>query len=63
MVFYSLGSALGATATTALFDAAGWAGPTVLGAALALCALVTWALAGRSANRRRQHARHPVGTG
>ncbi|WUH96265.1 MFS transporter [Spirillospora sp. NBC_00431] len=43
MVFYSLGSALGAAATTALFDAAGWIGPTVLGATLALGALATWA--------------------
>ena len=52
MVFYSLGSAFGATATTALFDAAGWTGPTVLGAALALCALATWALT----DRRGHHA-------
>ncbi|WP_233526236.1 MFS transporter [Actinomadura spongiicola] len=44
MVFYSLGSAAGAAATTALFDVAGWTGPTVLGAVLALCALATWAL-------------------
>ncbi len=44
MVFYSLGSALGAAATTTLFDATGWTGPTVLGAAFALCALVVWAL-------------------
>ncbi|PRX44676.1 putative MFS family arabinose efflux permease [Prauserella shujinwangii] len=51
MVFYSLGSALGATATTALFDATGWTGPTVLGAALALCALATWALAGGGRGR------------
>lgn len=43
MVFYSLGSALGAAATTALFDATGWIGPTILGATLALCALATWA--------------------
>ncbi|MCO5995970.1 MFS transporter [Actinoallomurus rhizosphaericola] len=48
MVFYSLGSALGAAATTALFDAAGWIGPTVLGAALALCALATWAVPDRA---------------
>ncbi|WP_410659287.1 MFS transporter [Amycolatopsis sp. lyj-112] len=48
MVFYSLGSALGATATTTLFDAAGWTGSTLLGAAFALCALATWALANRS---------------
>ncbi|MFC6881327.1 MULTISPECIES: MFS transporter [Actinomadura] len=49
MVFYSLGSALGAAATTALFDVAGWVGPTVLGAAFAGCALATWAFSGRSA--------------
>ncbi|MBN6041130.1 MFS transporter [Amycolatopsis sp. 195334CR] len=44
MVFYSLGSAFGATATTALFDAAGWPGPTALGAGLALCALGVWSI-------------------
>ncbi|MBE1532493.1 MFS transporter [Actinomadura algeriensis] len=48
MVFYSLGSALGATATTALFEATAWPGPTVLGAALALCALATWAFIPRT---------------
>ncbi|MFI0351121.1 hypothetical protein [Actinomadura sp. 9N407] len=47
--FYSLGSALGAAATTALYDAAGWIGPTVLGATLALCALATWARTGTAA--------------
>ncbi|MGI5225243.1 MFS transporter [Actinoallomurus sp. CA-142502] len=51
MVFYSLGSALGAAATTALFGAAGWLGPTVLGATLALCALVTWAVGARTVGR------------
>ncbi|UOZ03649.1 MFS transporter [Amycolatopsis sp. WQ 127309] len=49
MVFYSLGSALGAAATTALFDAVGWAGSTILGAAFACGALVTWALSGHRA--------------
>ncbi|NUR90878.1 MAG: MFS transporter [Nonomuraea sp.] len=44
MVFYSLGSALGAVATTAAYDAAGWPGPTILGAALTFCALTIWAL-------------------
>ncbi|MFB4301098.1 MFS transporter [Actinomadura sp. NTSP31] len=44
MVFYSLGSALGAAATTALFATAGWLGPTALGATLTLCALTTWKL-------------------
>ncbi|GAA4023350.1 MFS transporter [Allokutzneria multivorans] len=42
MVFYSLGSAFGAAATTALFDSAGWAGSSVLGGVLALCALAVW---------------------
>nr|WP_231513944.1 MFS transporter [Microbispora rosea] len=46
MVFYSLGSALGAAATTAVFTAHGWAGCSLLGAAFAACALVVWA-AGR----------------
>lgn len=57
MVFYSLGSALGAAATTALFDAVGWIGSTVLGATLALCALAVWAVtphpAGRASRRPR----------
>lgn len=51
MVFYSLGSALGAAATTELFEAIGWIGPTTFGAALALCALATWALTARMASR------------
>ncbi|MFM9372731.1 MFS transporter [Streptomyces sp. Da 82-17] len=44
MLFYSLGSAVGATATTALYAAAGWAGSSALGAAFALCALTVWAV-------------------
>lgn len=35
MIFYSLGSALGAAATTTAFAAAGWTGSSVLGAAFA----------------------------
>ncbi|OBB89237.1 MFS transporter [Mycolicibacterium peregrinum] len=46
MFFYSLGSALGATATTAAFSAAGWTASALLGAAFAGCALVTWAVSG-----------------
>ncbi|MFV8175471.1 MFS transporter [Mycolicibacterium peregrinum] len=42
MFFYSLGSALGATATTAAFSAAGWTASALLGAAFAACAFVTW---------------------
>ncbi|MEU0452001.1 MFS transporter [Streptomyces sp. NPDC006129] len=43
MVFYSLGSALGAAATTATFTAYGWAGSSLLGAGFAACALAVWA--------------------
>jgi predicted MFS family arabinose efflux permease len=43
MIFYSVGSALGATTTTTTFATAGWAGSSILGAAFALCALVVWA--------------------
>ncbi|OLT11250.1 transporter [Actinomadura sp. CNU-125] len=51
MVFYSLGSALGAAATTALYGAVGWLGPTVLGATLALCATAVWAFGTRPSER------------
>ncbi|MGV9361726.1 MFS transporter [Amycolatopsis sp. NPDC003731] len=47
MLFYSLGSALGATATTAALAVAGWAGSSVLGAGFALCALAA-GLTGRA---------------
>ncbi|MER6989254.1 MFS transporter [Saccharopolyspora hirsuta] len=49
MVFYSLGSALGAAATTAVFAACGWGGSSLLGAGFAVCALVVWAVDRRSA--------------
>ncbi|MEP7765080.1 MFS transporter [Sanguibacter sp. 25GB23B1] len=51
MVFYSLGSAIGAAATTALYDAAGWTGSALLGAAVSAGALVTFALSLRRARR------------
>ncbi|MDF5758067.1 MFS transporter [Spongiactinospora sp. TRM90649] len=49
MVFYSLGSALGAATTTAVHTAYGWAGSSLLGAGFAACALALWAI-----DRRRQ---------
>lgn len=52
MVFYSLGSALGAAATTAVYGAHGWAGSSLLGAGFAACALAVWA-ADRLADRLR----------
>ncbi|SDT07054.1 Predicted arabinose efflux permease, MFS family [Brevibacterium sandarakinum] len=44
MVFYSLGSALGAAATTVIFASAGWAASSLLGAAFAFGALAVWAI-------------------
>lgn len=56
MAFYSLGSALGAAATTATFTAHGWAGSSLVGAGFAACALAVWAIGRRppldSANLR-----------
>lgn len=53
MVFYSLGSALGAASTTAIFTAFGWVGSSILGAAFAACGLVVWAIdRGQSHERR-----------
>ncbi|MFI0900724.1 MFS transporter [Streptomyces sp. NPDC020983] len=43
IVFYSLGSALGAAATTAVYGARGWEGSSLLGAGFAACALAVWA--------------------
>ncbi|MDT0319715.1 MFS transporter [Streptomyces millisiae] len=43
MLFYSLGSALGATTTTAAFATAGWPGSSALGATFAVAALAVWA--------------------
>ncbi|MGW2464971.1 MFS transporter [Streptomyces sp. NPDC001761] len=47
MVFYSLGSALGAAATTSVFTSHGWTGSSLLGAGFATCALIVWATGGR----------------
>ncbi|MFI7238830.1 MFS transporter [Streptomyces cyaneofuscatus] len=55
MVFYSLGSALGAATTTAVFTAYGWAGSSLLGAGFAACALAVW-LVGR---QEAPHGRAP----
>ncbi|WP_079076972.1 MFS transporter [Streptomyces sp. Root369] len=44
MLFYSFGSAVGATGTTAVYSATGWVGSSLLGAAFALCALMIWAV-------------------
>lgn len=56
MIFYSLGSALGATATTRIYFTSGWTGSAVLGASFALCGLLIWALSRRTVTRTRHDA-------
>ncbi|TRV72637.1 MFS transporter [Streptomyces sp. 130] len=57
MVFYSLGSALGAAATTSVFSSHGWGASSLLGAAFAACALIVWAT-----DARRRSATSAVGS-
>lgn len=64
MVFYSLGSALGATASTALYTAAGWSASSILGAMFAASALTVWGAGStrnvteaRRSNRKKASAR------
>lgn len=47
MLFYSLGSALGAIAATAVYAAWGWGGVCLQGAALTAAALAVWAVTSR----------------
>lgn len=51
MIFYSIGSATGALAPTAVHAVAGWNGVCVLGGAISLLALVLWAVTRRGARR------------
>jgi hypothetical protein len=44
MLFYALGSGLGAIAATATYAHAGWTGVCVLGAATSAAALLFWAI-------------------
>jgi len=44
MVFYSIGSGLGAISSTMAYAAAGWLGVCVLGAAISACALLYWVI-------------------
>ncbi|MFJ9950924.1 MFS transporter [Kitasatospora sp. NPDC091207] len=52
MVFYSLGSALGAITSTAVYAAAGWSAVCLLGAAFSLLALLAWSWTLRPARLR-----------
>ncbi|GAA1234990.1 MFS transporter [Prauserella halophila] len=56
MLFYSLGSALGATATSTLYAIAGWTGSAAAGGTFALCGLLVWAVSRRATTRARQDA-------
>lgn len=49
MTFYSLGSAVGAASTTALYGAAGWWGSAGLGLGFAVAGALTWTLVRHSA--------------
>jgi predicted MFS family arabinose efflux permease len=51
MMFYSIGSGLGAIASTTLYDAAGWTAVCLLGATFSLAALATAVRAGRRTSR------------
>ena len=42
MLFYALGSGLGAVSTTAVYARAGWQGVCLLGASVSLLALLFW---------------------
>jgi len=44
MVFYSIGSALGAIASTLAYAMAGWIGVCILGAAISAAALLFWVM-------------------
>lgn len=56
MIFYSLGSALGATASTSVYSTSGWSGCAALGASFALCGLLTWAVSRRTVTKARRGA-------
>lgn len=49
MLFYSVGSAVGAVTTTAVFSVAGWVGSSAVGAAFAISASVVWMASRRAA--------------
>lgn len=42
MVFYSIGSALGSSASTLLYTRAGWSGVCALGATISVLSLLVW---------------------
>ncbi len=52
MIFYSIGSALGAITATATYARYGWSGITILGAAFSGIALVVWIVSQLFGERR-----------
>lgn len=58
MIFYSLGSAIGAIASTTVYGMAGWWAVCVLGAAVSTLALVFWALTLNIGKQRLLEAKH-----
>ncbi|MGW5263541.1 MFS transporter [Microbispora sp. NPDC004025] len=61
MMFYSVGSAAGALASTAVYSVAGWGAVCLLGAAFSLAALAVWGLsASRSRPATRGCPRNPA---
>ena len=54
MVFYSVGSALGAISSTAVYAHAGWSGVSMLGAAFSAFALLLWGATLRLPIHRRE---------
>ncbi|PTL80353.1 MFS transporter [Vitiosangium sp. GDMCC 1.1324] len=52
MVFYSIGSAIGAITSTLAFANAGWSGVSLLGASFSGAAILVWATAHRARPRR-----------
>jgi predicted MFS family arabinose efflux permease len=59
MIFYSIGSAAGAAASTAMYAAAGWTGVCALGAGISLVALM-FPLLGRKRHDPLPHGRRPL---
>ncbi|MEV8630567.1 MFS transporter [Streptosporangium sp. NPDC051023] len=62
MVFYSVGSAIGAWASTTLYAIAGWGAVCLLGAAFSLLALAVWAFLDPPASPTAREER-PIGYG
>ncbi|MDF2558973.1 MAG: transporter [Microbacterium sp.] len=60
MIFYSLGSAVGAATTTVVFSTSGWTGSAILGAGFAAASLVAWALGIPAVRRAQRRELAPV---